>query len=280
MVSEKKKQTLKEVEKYIGKYPVIGLIDMHKMPARQLQEMKNTLRGKTVIKMVKKRLIKLALGKSKNTTLKAMEDCIQHEPALIFSQINPFELANIIDSSKSPAPAKPGDIAPIDIVVKAGPTKLKPGPVIGELQKVKLPVTVQGDKIAVKNDYILLKKGDKISKEHSDVLSKLGIEPMEIGLNLVAVYESGLIYKKDILFIPAEKYVDDLKSAFTAAFNLSFNANYITNYTLPVMISKAHSEALALASSANIMTKETTGLVLGKAHNQMLTLKSMIKEEV
>jgi large subunit ribosomal protein L10 len=278
MVSKKKREILNEVQKYIEKYPVIGIIDMHKMPARQLQEIKNSLKGKALIKVVKKRLIMLALGKTNNQKLAELKKYIKNESALIFSNVDPFELAQIINASKSSAPAKVGDVVPNDIVIKAGPTKLKPGPVIGELQKVKLPIMVQGDRIAIRNDFTLLKKGDVVTKEYADVLSKLGVEPMEIGLNLIAVYDKGLIYTKDLLFIPKEKYVEGIKSAFSSAFNLSFNINYITKYTLPILISKAHNNAMNLALNANILTKETTGFILSKAYNQMLALKNLIKE--
>ena len=80
------------------------------------------------------------------------------------------------------------------------------GPAIGELQKAGIPASVEGGKIAVKKDTVVVRAGEKISKEVADALAKLGIEPMEIGLDLLAVLDGGTIYKKDILFIPKEKF--------------------------------------------------------------------------
>ena len=61
MVSESKKQEVKKIRELIEKYPVIGILDLFKMPSRQLQFIKKSLRGNALLKMSKKRLIKLAL---------------------------------------------------------------------------------------------------------------------------------------------------------------------------------------------------------------------------
>ena len=278
MVSEKKKQKLKEVRQELKKYQVIGIIDMYKLPARQLYEIKKKLREDAIIKMVKKRLIKLAL---KDCGLKGIEELdryVKGEPALMLSNTSPFKLAKIIDTSKSKAFAKAGDISPADIVVRAGPTSLPPGPVIGELQRVKIPASVEGEKISIRQDTIVARKGDAIEKPLADVLAKLGVEPIEIGLNLLAVWEDGYVYVQELLFTPAEKYINDLKAAGMHAFNLAFSANYYTKENIELFLSKAHQEAYALALEADIQTDETIKPLLAKAKAQADALRGMAKE--
>jgi large subunit ribosomal protein L10 len=272
VVSEKKIKLVKDIGEEIEKYPVLGIIDMFKLPARQLHEIRNKLRGKAVIRMVKKRIIRIVLEKSGAKNINVLEDYIQGEPALIFTEIDPFRLARIIEESKSQAPAKKGDTAPKDIVVKAGPTSLTPGPVIGELQRIKIPAMVEGEKIAIKEDTIVAKEGEEISKELADVLSKLRIEPMEIALNLLAVWENGDIYPKDILFVPIEEYIERIKQAGLAALNLSININYFTPENISLLLSRAYQEALSLSSHANIITPETVGNLLAMANVQAQTL--------
>ncbi len=276
VVSEKKRECVKVLAKNLEKYPIIGLLDMFKMPGRQLHEMRDKLRGKATIMVIRKSLIRLAIEKVDKNGLKDLEVLIQNQPALLLSEKDPFELARIIDSSKSFAAAKEGDIAPIDIVVKAGPTSLKPGPVIGELQRVKIPAGVEGESIVVKKDTVVVKEGEVIDRNVADIIGKLGIEPMEIGLDLVAVWDQGTIFKKDILFIPQEKYVDDLKYAHSCAFNLAMSINYISEGTVPHLITKAYKEALSLAMQANIITKETIDKLLSRANAQMCSLKDKI----
>jgi large subunit ribosomal protein L10 len=278
MVSEKKKQTLKNLVEQIEKYPIVGILDMHKLPARQLHQIKEQLRGKAVIRMVKKRVIQLAVEQSKKKDISKLAGEIQNQPALLFSEGNPFELAQSIAKSKTKAPAKAGDIAPDGITVPAGPTSLPPGPAIGELQRAKIQAGVEGDKIVVKKDAIVAKKGDVISPELADLLPKLGIEPMEISLNLLAVWDDGMVFGKNLLFVPQEHYLEQLQTAYAYSFNLSINIGYVTADTLPLLITKAHREASALASEAGIMTPETVGAVLAKASAQADALKAHVKD--
>ncbi|RLJ09995.1 MAG: 50S ribosomal protein L10 [Candidatus Aenigmatarchaeota archaeon] len=276
MVSEKKKKLLKEVIEEMKKYPVIGIIDMFKLPASQLHEIRNKLRGKAKIRMVKKRLIYLALRDAGLSNLEGLKDYIQGQPALLFSSENPFMLAKIINESKTSAFIKEGDTAPEDIVVRAGPTSLSAGPVIGELQRVRIPAAVEGEKIVIREDVTVAKKGDVISKELADVLMKLDIKPMEIGLNLLAAWENGLIYSKDILFIPPEKYIDDLKDAYSKAFNLAVAINYVTPENIKTLLSLAYQKANNLAVNAGVVTKDTIGILLSKADAEAKALKSLI----
>lgn len=276
MVSEKKKEEVKNLESELKKYRVIGLLDMFKLPSKQLQEIRKKLKGKAKIKMVRKSIMKRAIENVNKKGLKELELRMQNQPALLFSNADPFELARIIESSKSFAVAKEGDIAPKDIVVKAGKTKLKAGPAIGELQRAKIPVGVEGENIVVKSDSVVARKGETISKGLADVLAKLGIEPIEISLNLLAVWDQGFIYPKEILFIPLEKYKNDVALAYKNAFNLSLNIGWVTEATLPLLLSRAHREAVIIAETAGIITKETIGMMLSKAYSEMNALKNIL----
>ncbi|MCD6495967.1 MAG: 50S ribosomal protein L10 [Candidatus Aenigmarchaeota archaeon] len=278
MVSAKKAETLKSLVEQIEKYPVVGVLDMHKLPARQLHQIKEKLKGKAVIRMVKKRVIKLALEKSKKSNIAKLAEHIQNQPALLFSEGNPFELAQVIAASKSKAGAKAGDTAPDDIVVPEGPTNLPPGPAIGDLQRAKIQAGVEGDKIVVKKASTVAKKGDTISAQLADLLTKLGIEPMEISLNLVAVWDDGMIFNKDLLFIPKEHYVEQVQTGYAHAFNLAVNIGFVTPETVPVLLTKAHREAVALATEAGILTSETVGPVLAKANAEAEALRALVKE--
>jgi large subunit ribosomal protein L10 len=281
MVSEKKLKDAKEVGELIRSHKVIGMVDMHKLPAKQLYEMRNKLKGHAKIRVVKKRIISIALKDSKLHGADLLSEKMRGEPALLFSNENPFKLAVMLNESKSLAPAKPGDTAPHDIEIKAGPTSLPVGPAIGELQRLKIPAGVEGDKIVVKKDTIVVKEGEVIQKPIAEVLAKLGIEPMEIGLNLIAVLDNGIIFSKDILSIPPSKYVDDLKACHSMAFNLAFSINHYTKATIPMFLSKAQRQAMSLAETAGIVTKETLPSILTKAKTQhdVLEGKMDIKTE-
>ena len=276
MVSERKKEEVRRLEEELKKYPVIGLLDMFKLPAKQLQEIREKLRGKAKIKMMKKSVIKIAMENVDRKGIKELEKTIQNQPALLFSETDPFELARTIESSKSSAAAKEGDIAPKDIVVKAGKTSLKAGPVIGELQRIKIPVGVEGENIVIKEDTVVVRKGETIDKNVADVLMKLGIEPIEISLNLLAMWEDGVVYPKELLFIPLEKYENDVRLAYQHAFNLSIEIGFVTKDNISFLLQKAYREAVSLAKEAGVITKETVGEMLSRAYAHMIAIKEKI----
>lgn len=277
MVSEKKKRNLQDVKAQMKEYPVVGIIDMHKLPGRQLHDIRNKLRGEAVIRMVKKRIITRALSESDANNIKELAAYVHGEPALLLSKTDPFKLARKIEKSKSKAQAKPGDISPEDILIKAGPTPLPPGPVIGELQKIKLPAGVQGDKIHVMKDTVVVREGEEISADVASVLAKLGIEPMEIGLNVVAAWENCTTYPAEILFVPLSEYESQVKAAGSAAFNLSININLPTSETIPFLIARASQDAKSLAVTANIATPGTVGSILAKASAEAGALADKVK---
>lgn len=279
MVSEKKRKTVKEVSELIGRHKVVGILDMHKLPAKQLFELRRRLKSHATIRVVKKRVIKLVLSDSKLEGIGKLAEEMRWEPGLLFSNENPFRLAVMLNESKSTAAAKPGDIAPHDIEIKAGPTSLPVGPAIGELQRLKIPAGVEGDKIVVRKDTVIVKGGEVIQKPIAEVLAKLGIEPMEIGLNLLAVWENGTIYGKDVLSIPPSKYIDDLKLAYLRAFNMAFKINHYTRENINLFLSKAHREALSLADSAGIATPETMPGLFAKAKAHHDALEGKVKTE-
>ncbi len=53
MVSAKKKETLKSLVQQIEKSPVVGILDMHKLPSKQLHQIKEQLKGRASIRLVK-----------------------------------------------------------------------------------------------------------------------------------------------------------------------------------------------------------------------------------
>ena len=277
MTSKRNQEKYKKIKPEVDKYSVIGILDMYKLPGRQLQEMKDKLKAQARITVVKKALVKMILKEIKKDNIEKLEQYVGDYPALLLSNANVFELSRVIDKAKSPANAKAGDMAPRDIMVKAGPTPLPPGPAIGDLQKLKIPAGVEGDKIAVKKDTIVLKEGEKVTKAHADLFMKLGIQPMEIGLNLVAAWDNGMVFDKSILFVPLEEYVNKVTNAYRNAFNLSCNTGYPTKETMPFLVMKAHMEAMNLAINANIVTKETVGSLFAKAQSQMNAVREAAK---
>ncbi|HIH15008.1 MAG TPA: 50S ribosomal protein L10 [Nanoarchaeota archaeon] len=272
-VSDAKKQVVKSLAKQIAEYPIIGLVDMENLPAMQLQKMKQSLRGKVVIVMTKKRLIQYALKQSPKG-LGDLATKIRGMPALIFTKENPFKLYKTLSASKSPAPAKQGQIAPRDVIVPAGKTNFAPGPIIGELGQLGIKAGIEDGKVAIKQDKLLVKEGEVFTQKVAETLTRLNILPMEVGLNVVAVFENGTIFDRKVLEIDEKIYLANLIQSHTEAMNLAIKIGYASKDTITVLLSKAQREAIALADSKDILTSENVNKLLAKAEAQANAIKN------
>lgn len=248
--TNEKKSSVDEFAKLMADYPIIGIINVETLPSKQLQLIRGKLRNSVLIKMTKRRLLKLAIEKikDKKSGIEKIMDYAGGMPALLFTKENPFKIARSIGKSKSRSPIKPGQKAPFNIIIPKGPTPFAPGPVISELAALKIKAGVEQGKIAIKEDSLVLKEGESCSMPLSSMLLRLGIEPMEIGLNLVAVYENGMIYAKDILSINEDKLIKDIAQAHSWAFNLAIESGIINKQTVEFMLMKAEMQANALKS--------------------------------
>lgn len=244
MVKEEKIKKVEEIQKLLEEYVVVGLIDMFKFPSKQLQDIKKKIRNEALIKMCKKSLFEIAL---KNAKMERLIDLLPQQPALVFTNLEPFKFYKKVSSLKSSTFAKEGDVAENDIIVRAGPTNLLPGPIISELSRVGIQAGVEQGKIAIKKDATVAKKGDRITKELASVLRKLGVQPITIGLNIVAIYSNGSVYSKDALEL-VNVYPQKLSEAYNHALNLSINACYPTKENIKFLLVKAFNNAKALES--------------------------------
>ncbi|MGM5484982.1 MAG: 50S ribosomal protein L10 [Nanobdellota archaeon] len=276
-----KKKVVESLVKLMEENPIIGTVNMENMPTPQLQKMREQLRDKVKIIMSKKRLISIALDEAekKKKGIKELEKHMTGMPALIFTEENPFKLFKTLKKSKSTAPAKAGQTAPNDIVVSAGPTSFAPGPIIGELSSIGVKAGIEGGKVVIKEDAVAVKEGQEIDGKTAELLSRLGIEPMEIGLDLTATYEEGTIFTKSILDIDEEEFMQNIQDCARKSFNLAMEAGIPNQETLPMLISKSFNEAKGLALEENILTDETASDVLAKAEAQAKSLDSKLDTE-
>lgn len=254
-VSNAKKEELAKLIEMIRGYKVIGIIDLNNYPSDKLQTLKGKFRDKVDVKISKKSLMKMAFEnneKDKAGIIKLAE-CLDYGiPALILSNEDPFKLSKQFARSKSMTVAKAGQVSPGDITIQAGPTSFAPGPVIGELSSAGLKTAVESGKIVIKEDKLFVKKGEIIDSKKADVMSKLGIEPIEVKVKIIAMFEDGKVYHSNVLEIDEEEYINQLKEAGQDAFNLAFNIGYISKETISLLLSKAYIEALALSEKTNI----------------------------
>ncbi|MDP6459197.1 MAG: 50S ribosomal protein L10, partial [Candidatus Hydrothermarchaeota archaeon] len=104
-MSQVAKWKFAEVDKLAGllkEYPVIGIANVHGIPAKQMQQMRSLLRGEVLIRMSKKSLMKHSLEKfsKEEKGISELSSHISGQPAFIFSRIDPFKLDRILKKNR------------------------------------------------------------------------------------------------------------------------------------------------------------------------------------
>jgi large subunit ribosomal protein L10 len=250
-VSEEKKGVVKELLELINSKKTILIASIKNIPGSQFQEIAKKLRGKAIVKVPKKNLIFKAIDSSKNEEIKKIEEKINSDFALLFSDMDCFDLAMDLIKSKSPSKAKAGQIAPFDIEIPAGPTDLVPGPAISELGALGIQIQIEGGKITIKTPKVVCKEGVKISNNVADMMSKLNIKPFTIGFIPVASFDN----EKKIFYpemnLNPEKALENLKEAYGRALPFAVQIGYTTPETITFLIGKAGRQELAIRNLQN-----------------------------
>lgn len=248
-ISQKKKKEVEVLKKLLQSDENVGIIDLTSLPSAQFQRIKHKLRKDMQIRVTKKSLLRIAIEQIKDKR-KGIENLdkylVSSMPALMLTKEEPFKIAKLISKNKSQTAAKPGQVSPKDLIIPEGPTSFSPGPIIGELGAAGIKAAIEGGKVVIKKETTIVHKGDIITQKQSDMLAKFGIKPMEIGINLVAVYEQGEVYDKEILFTDEEAYIEMIKTIATEALNLAVFAEYPTEETMQILIQRAEREKLAV----------------------------------
>jgi large subunit ribosomal protein L10 len=276
MVSELKQKLVQELVEDIKSSPIVGLVNFESLPARQLQNMRAMLLKNGVkMRMARKKLLDLALAESKKKGIDGLRERMKGLPALLFSSENPFTLYAKIQKNKSAAPAKAGQEAPKDIIVKAGSTNFAPGPIISELGEVGIKTKVENGKLAIIADVTVAAEGDEISAKLASMLARLDIQPMEVGLDLVAVLEDGTVFEAKQLRIDEVEYEQNFTQAAQWAMNLAVDAAIAAPDTIEILLQKSFTDARALSVEQEILTDLTAGDILAKVERQALSLKDI-----
>jgi len=279
-VLREKAENVKEIRELMQKYESIGIASLYKVRASQLQELRRKLEKNAYLRVIKNSLMERAISDSKaGGNIKELKGYLQGPNLFLFTNINPFKLALILQRSKIKAFAKVGDVAAEDVVVPEGNTGLPPGPIISQLGSVGIPTRIESGSVWVNRDTVVAEEGETISQSLAPVLSKLGIKSVEMGLTLKVVYDNGVIIPEEQLSLDLDEYRKNLGEAYAQAMNLSLNTAIPAPENIAMLVQIAAAEAYNLAFSAGVPTPEIISDLLRKAHYEALALSEKIPKQ-
>ena len=275
-VSVEKVAIVDSTVKLLDEYKLIGAADLTKVGSGMLQDLRKQLRGQVTIKGIKNTMMRIAMEKA---GLRGTEDFlskIKGQNIYIFSNGNPFRLAMTLHKNKVRVFAKDGDTALEDLTIPAGNTGLSPGPIISKFGGLSIRTRIEAGNIWVVNDTEVAKAGDEISDDLADLLTRLGVRASEMGLEIKAVYEDGVVIPKEELILDVDVYSGRLSRALSEAYQVALNAAYVTPVTILPLISLAAQNVRKLALESAWVTPETAAELVARANAQAVTLAKAV----
>ena len=272
-----KHDEIAQLEEYLTA-PVVALVDVSGIPARQMMEMRKSLRGRGVrVRMSRNRLLRRAIEAvaAKRPGLEKLADAFRKEQlALLSGDGSPFTISNLLKAAETMAPAKGGEVASADIVLEKGATPFPAGPIVGEFQQAGFPAAIEKGQIVIRKRHVAVAEGDSISAQVAAALAKLEIYPITMGMELLGAYDGQNFYPPEILDIDYDEFRGRLQSAVVGAFNLAMHTRWFSSATTVPLVVKARAEALAVARAAVWPSEDTISALLAEAHRQMLGIAS------
>ncbi len=276
-VLDEKSLEVEAIKDIFKEYKSVGIASLRKVRASQLQELKKTMKGQVYLRVLKNTLIKLALDEMNREELKKLEEYLEGSNVFLFTDLNPFKLAIMLEKGKVKTTAKANDIAAFDVVIPATNTGQPPGPVISQLNAVGLPTRIENGSVWVSKDTLVVRKGEPINERLAGVLSKLNIKAVELGISMRAVFDNGLIITGDQLVVDVAATKRSVEVSNQEAFALALEIGYASKDTIKPLLQRAHQKAVSLSVGAAIPTKETIGDLIRKANAEAACLNEKTK---
>ncbi len=278
-VPEKKVIMRKEFEDLLRNNRYLIVVDAYRLKASMLTEVRRLQKKMGFrIKGGKMRVLLKAVENVYPESVENLSKEFQGQLIFIFTNKNPFKIAYELDKFEVSMEASPGDIAPEDIIIPEGNTGIPPGPVIGVFSALSIPTKIVAGSIYVAKDVLVARKGDKISQNLANILSKLGIKPIKSKVNIKFAYdfEDNIIISRDLLIPDIEKLRNDLEKAIQNSYKLALEIEYITPMTVKLLLQLAYSRAKQLSLEAEYIDGSTIRELIMAAVAKASALKSSL----
>ncbi len=276
-VLDEKSSEVEAIKDILKEYKSVGIASLQKVRASQLQELKKSMKGQVYLRVLKNTLIKIAIEELNQAELKKLEEYLEGSNVFLFTDLNPFKLALLLERGKVKTTAKANDIAAMDVVIPSSNTGQPPGPVISQLNAVGLPTRIENGSVWISKDTLVVRRGEVINERLAGVLSKLGIKAVELGISMRAVFDNGLMITGDQLRVDIPATKKSVEVSNQEAFALALEIGYASKDTIKPLLQRAHQKAVALSVSAAIPTKDTIAELIRKANAEATSLQEKAK---
>jgi len=243
----RKQQFFAKLIKLIDEYPQIFIVGADNVGSAQMAKIRHALRGKAVILMGKNTMIRKAIkGHIENN--KDIEQLLPHvrgNIGFVFAKGDLPEVKKKLTELKVAAPAKAGNIAPVDVIVPAGPTGMEPTQT-SFLQALNIPSKITRGQVEIINDIHLVKAGAKVGPSEANLLAKLDIKPFAYSLVIKSVYDNGSMYDASVLDLTDEDIIAKFRNGVRNVASVSLAVHFPTVASVPHSVINGYKRILSI----------------------------------
>lgn len=246
-----------KITQLFDEYPKCFLVNADNVGSKQMQQIRQGLRGKAVVLMGKNTMMRKAIRGhlDNNPALERLLPCIKNNVGFVFTREDLVEVRELLLANKVQAPARAGAVAPLDVKIPAQTTSLGPEKT-SFFQALQIPTKITKGTIEILNEVNLIKEGEKVGQSESTLLNMLNISPFTYGLVIENVYDSGTIFSPAVLDITD----DDIRKTFMAGVRniaaVSLAISYPTVASAPHSIVNGFKRLLAVAVETDVTFAE------------------------
>jgi large subunit ribosomal protein LP0 len=246
---ERKQDYFTKLEHMLESYTKIFLVGVDNVGSNQIQQIRLALRNRAELLMGKNTLIRKVFNnyvkKNPGHPLEQFLPLLKGNVGFVFTNEDLTQVREVLEANKVPAPARVGALAPINVIVPAGPTGADPGQT-GFFQALQIPTKIVKGQIEIINEVLITKKGDKVGNSEAVLLQKLNIRPFTYGLVIQSVYDNGSLFDPAVLDLTE----DDLTAKFVAGLRniaaVSLEIGFPTLASIPHSVANAFKTLVAI----------------------------------
>jgi len=242
---------------YMEEYPKCFIVGADNVGSKQIQQIRIGLRGTAVVLMGKNTMMRKAIKGhlEQNPALEKIMPCIKGNVGFVFTNSDLSEVREKLVENKVRAPARPGAVAPGDVIIPAQNTGLGPEKT-SFFQALAIATKISKGTIEIINDVHILREGERVGASEATLLNMLNISPFNYGLQIQMVYDSGSLFEPKILDIKPEDIRAKFLNGVRNVAAVSIQIGYPTVASVPHSLINGFKNLLAVAAVTEITFKE------------------------
>lgn len=251
----------KRLVEYLNEYKSILVIEVDFVGSNQMQQVRQTLRGKAVMLMGKNTVIRRVFHEhmEEKPFLADLLPLIKGNIGFIFTNEDLNEVRKVVLDNKVPAQAKAGIVAPIDVTIPAGPTTQDPGQT-SFFQALNIATKITKGAIEILNKVELVKAGEPVSPGAVALLNKLGMKPFFFGINVNYCCDDGSVYAAAVLDMTEEDLINMFCRSANILASISLELGTPNLVSVPHSIKYTFKKLVAIALETGVFFKEAEAI--------------------